>query len=87
MSKILYKKVVKVGVDCFGSATERWFARLITAHFNKHPHDIEVADLPKLCVWAKLTAALYTDNQQQVEQFAQQIEALAKVNKRQTNIR
>lgn len=78
MSKTLYQKLVKIGVDCLGPATERWFPYLITAHLNKQPHDIVPSDLPKLCLWAKITAALYTENEQQVEKFAKQIEALAR---------
>ncbi len=79
MSKTLYQKLVKISVDCLGPATERWFPYLITAHLNKPAHDIMPSDLPKLCLWAKLTAALYTEDGQKVEKFAKQIEALARI--------
>lgn len=77
MSEVLYYKLVEIGVECLGPATQRWFPYLITAHLNKPAYEIQPADLPKLCLWAKITAALYTEDEKLIESFTGQIEALA----------
>ena len=76
MSERLYIEIVNAANDCLGASAERLISRLINIRLNKPPHDIEIEDIPELLDWAKLIIGLYTDKQQVISRFTDQMELL-----------
>jgi hypothetical protein len=75
----LYDKVVRVTNVYLGPAADRFIARQVQNHLHKPPEDLSRADLVKLIDWIRVAVSLLTDDSEIVEEYASQLERLAKL--------
>jgi hypothetical protein len=77
----LYDKVVRITNVYLGPAADRFIARQVQNHLHKRPEDISREDLLNLIDWIRVAVSLLTDDSEIVEEYANQLERLAKSNK------
>ncbi|MGC1177286.1 MAG: hypothetical protein WA843_04410 [Candidatus Saccharimonadales bacterium] len=75
---VLYDQVVRVTHVYLGPAADRFIARQVQNHLHKDPEDMSKEDLLKLIDWIRLAVSLLTDDADVVEEYAAQLERLAK---------
>ncbi len=69
----LYKTITEIAEDYFGPAAPRFMNRLITNHLGKQPEQLTRRDITALARWAKVTAAMITDDQKSVDEFVRRL--------------
>ena len=72
----LYKKAVLVTEEYLGPAGERFIRRQISTHLNIEPETLDKKSLPKLVNWSSIAFALLTNNQDDLESFTKDLQAL-----------
>lgn len=77
-SNQLYRQVVRVTNVYLGSAAERFIARQVQNHLHKPPEELSQTDLLKLIDWIRLAVSLLTEDSEIIEEYALQLEHLAK---------
>ena len=73
----LYQELVEITSCLLGPASERFIARQIHNHLSKEPHEIVPEDLVQLVDWIKLSMSLLTDDIHTINDYEQQLRALA----------
>lgn len=76
MIATLYEEIVRIAEEFLGPAGERFIARQISFHLKKNPSEITKEDIPKISEWVKVSLALLTDDQKQVDDFNTKIMSL-----------
>ena len=77
VEKSVYEQVVAATYGYLGPAAERFVTREVKAHIGKEPEELTKADVAKLVDWSKLAIALLTDNSKMVEEYADDLLAIA----------
>lgn len=72
----LYKEVTRIAEDYFGPAAPRFINRMVASHLQKDPDQITSEDLPELINWIKLTAAIFTEETETVNEFTTRLHTL-----------
>lgn len=80
-----YQKVVHTSAEYLGPAAERFIRRQITTHLRIKPENLAAKDIAELTNWVKLTFAMLTDNQDLVEAFAKDLNAISLTTKLKPN--
>ena len=74
----LYQKVVKVTYVYLGPAAERFISRQVQNHLHKEPELLSQSDLLKLIDWIRIAVSLLTEDIEIIEEYANQLERLAR---------
>lgn len=72
----LYKQVIAIAEDYFGPAAPRFIERIINNHFHKSPNNLKAGDLPELTEWVRLTLAVLTEHESEVEELTERLSNL-----------
>ena len=72
----LYQQVLVIAEDYFGPAAPRFIDRIINNHFNKSPANLKYSDLPELTEWVRLTLAVLTEHESEVEELTERLSNL-----------
>ena len=78
----LYDQVIAIAEDYFGPAAPRFIERIINNHFGKSPHNLRNSDLPELTEWVRLTLAVLTEHENEVEELTERLSNLYLNNKK-----
>ena len=81
---LLYEKVVRITNVYLGPAADRFIARQVQNHLHKPPQDLSENDLLQLIDWIRVAVSLLTDDTEIIEEYAAQLQRLAKADGRQT---
>jgi len=54
----------------------RFIERIINNHFNKSPSSLKTSDLPELTEWVRLTLAILTEHENEVEELTERLSNL-----------
>ena len=76
--KNIYEQVVAVTYEYLGPPAERFIAREVKAHLDKMPEQLTKTDVAKLVDWIKLAFALLTEDTKMVDEFKENLLAIAK---------
>jgi hypothetical protein len=74
----LYVRVVRITEEYLGPAGERFMRRQIEEHLKIEPEDLEQKNLSKLIKWSSIAFALLTKNQQDIDAFTNDLQALTR---------
>ncbi len=77
-SNQLYDKVVRVTQVYLGPAADRFISRQIRNHLHKAPEALSHDDLLALIDWIRLAVSLLTEDGEIVDEYAKQLERLAR---------
>jgi len=72
----LYMQVLVITEDYFGPAAPRFIERIINNHFDKAPNSLKLDDLPELTEWVRLTLAILTEHESEVEELTERLSNL-----------
>lgn len=78
-STLLCQKVIEITEDYLGPSAPRFIDRLASSHLGKDASRLSRNDMEELVRWARLAAAMLTDDTGLVAEYTQRLEALSKV--------
>ena len=73
----LCRRVVKIAEDYLGPSAPRFIDRLSSNHLGKDSTNLAQADMDELIKWARLAAAMLTDDSRLVAEFMDRLGGLA----------
>jgi hypothetical protein len=76
-STVLCQRVVKIAEDYLGPSAPRFIDRLSCNHLGKESSQLAQGDLEELIKWARLAAAMLTDDSKLVTEFIGRLERLS----------
>ena len=78
MSMTLFDEVVGITEPYLGPTAQRFISRQVAFHLGKPPEQLEPTDLPELAEWVAATMSMLTDDRELLDEYAQNMEQLAK---------
>jgi hypothetical protein len=72
------RQVVKITEDYLGPSAPRFIERLSISHLDKDSSQLNQADIEELTKWARLAAAVLTDDSKLITEFTSRLNDLSK---------
>ena len=73
----LYDEVVEITHTYLGPAADRFIARQVQNHLHKPVDELTADDLLRLIDWIKLAVSFLTEDSQIIEEYVEELTALA----------